>query len=50
MNGEKMAKQTGNFLTLYDGVDKYSADGKFFVIFGKNMPLVRLELTTAASQ
>uniref|UniRef100_A0A914W357 leucine--tRNA ligase n=1 Tax=Plectus sambesii TaxID=2011161 RepID=A0A914W357_9BILA len=27
LNNEKMAKQTGNFLTLADGVEKFSADG-----------------------
>jgi len=26
LNGEKMSKQTGNFLTLIDGINKYSAD------------------------
>lgn len=28
LNNEKMSKQTGNFLTLFDAVDKYSADGR----------------------
>uniref|UniRef100_F1KSE2 leucine--tRNA ligase n=1 Tax=Ascaris suum TaxID=6253 RepID=F1KSE2_ASCSU len=27
LNNEKMSKQTGNFLTLYDGIQKFSADG-----------------------
>ena len=27
LNGEKMAKSTGNFLTLKDSIEKYSADG-----------------------
>lgn len=27
LNGEKMAKSTGNFLTLDDAINKYSADG-----------------------
>ncbi|XP_060564923.1 leucine--tRNA ligase, cytoplasmic-like [Ruditapes philippinarum] len=27
LNSEKMSKNTGNFLTLYDAVDKFSADG-----------------------
>ncbi|KAM7535050.1 hypothetical protein Aperf_G00000104543 [Anoplocephala perfoliata] len=27
LNSEKMAKSTGNFLTLSDAIDKYSADG-----------------------
>lgn len=26
LNGEKMSKQTGNFLTLYEALDKYGAD------------------------
>lgn len=27
LNSDKMSKSTGNFLTLYDAVDKFSADG-----------------------
>merc|ERR1712048_889745 len=27
LNGEKMAKSTGNFLTLTDAIDKFTADG-----------------------
>uniref|UniRef100_A0A915C2C9 leucine--tRNA ligase n=1 Tax=Parascaris univalens TaxID=6257 RepID=A0A915C2C9_PARUN len=27
LNNEKMSKQTGNFLTLHDGIQKFSADG-----------------------
>eukprot|EP01132_Coremiostelium_polycephalum_P006250 gene6250-7781_t len=27
LNGEKMSKSTGNFLTLFDSIQKYSADG-----------------------
>ena len=27
LNSEKMAKSTGNFLTLSDAIDKFSADG-----------------------
>jgi len=30
LNGDKMSKSTGNFLTLSDAVDKYSADGMRF--------------------
>ena len=30
MNGEKMSKSTGNFLTLTEGIDRYSADGMRF--------------------
>jgi len=32
LNGEKMAKQTGNFLTLSDAVDIYSVDGTRFAL------------------
>lgn len=28
LNAEKMSKSTGNFLTLRDAIDKFSADGK----------------------
>lgn len=28
LNSEKMSKSTGNFLTLSQAVDKYSADGR----------------------
>lgn len=28
LNSEKMSKSTGNFLTLHDAVEKFSADGK----------------------
>ena len=27
LNSEKMSKSTGNFLTLADAIDKFSADG-----------------------
>lgn len=30
----QMSKQTGNFLTLHEAVEKYSADGKVLVLFG----------------
>ncbi len=31
LNSLKMSKSTGNFLTLADAIQKYSADGDFFV-------------------
>lgn len=31
LNGEKMSKSTGNFLTLTQAVERYSADGKRFI-------------------
>ena len=27
LNGEKMSKNTGNFMTLTEGIEKFSADG-----------------------
>ena len=35
LNAEKMSKSTGNFLTLRDAIDKFSADGKsrFFLFY-----------------
>jgi len=27
LNGEKMSKSTGNFMTLTEAIDKFSADG-----------------------
>jgi len=32
LNGEKMSKSTGNFLTLTDAIDEYSADGMRFAL------------------
>lgn len=32
LNGEKMSKSTGNFLTLRDGIKKYTADGVRFAL------------------
>jgi len=32
LNGDKMSKSTGNFLTLAEGVDKYTADGMRFAL------------------
>ena len=32
LNNEKMSKSTGNFLTLYEAIDKYSADGVRFAL------------------
>ena len=32
LNGEKMSKSTGNFMTLADSVEKYSADGTRFAL------------------
>jgi len=33
-----MSKSTGNFLTLSDAIDKFSADGKLLLLFAQNMP------------
>ena len=32
LNSEKMSKSTGNFLTLTDAIDKFSADGMRFAL------------------
>jgi len=32
LNGEKMSKSTGNFLTLSEGIEKYTADGMRFAL------------------
>ena len=32
LNSEKMSKSTGNFLTLSDAIDKFSADGMRFAL------------------
>jgi leucyl-tRNA synthetase len=43
LNAEKMSKSTGNFLTLTQAIDKFSADGLFdFDDISKDMNLVFL--------
>jgi leucyl-tRNA synthetase len=32
LNGEKMSKSTGNFMTLYDAIERFSADGMRFAL------------------
>ena len=35
LNSEKMSKSTGNFLTLTDAINKFSADGRLYTRLGR---------------
>jgi leucyl-tRNA synthetase len=41
LNGEKMSKSTGNFLTLSEGIEQYTADGMRFALAdaGNELPV-----------
>ena len=44
LNSEKMSKSTGNFLTLSEAVDKFSADGKFLFV-GNSVSIFSLAIS-----